>query len=215
MSAPWKRPWNGTVTSRKPPETSTRRTSDISVWVSATCSSTCTQVTTSKLASGAGSRPSSAGRAQFMSGWAARARSIAAGEGSTPVTSAPCRRQPCRQRPVTAPDVEQPALARAGVVQPRLERLQHMLVRRRDCTLVGQPSQISSWTARVAEISSWTARNAPLRLNTAGSVFSRIERSRKTLHRSRYRKSRRTSSSKSSSARPDTCHRPVMPGSTR
>ena len=56
---------------------------------------------------------------------------------------------------------------------------------------------------------------APRRRSTAGIVFSMIDRSRKTDQRSRHRKSSRTSSSKSSSERPETCHRPVIPGSTR
>ena len=60
-----------------------------------------------------------------------------------------------------------------------------------------------------------SCQNAPRRVKTAGTVFTRIARSRNTDQRSRYRKSRRTRSSKSSSERPETCHRPVMPGVTR
>ena len=57
--------------------------------------------------------------------------------------------------------------------------------------------------------------NAPRRLKTAGTVFTRMLRSRKTDQRSRYRKSSRTRSSKSSSERPEICHSPVIPGRTR
>ena len=59
------------------------------------------------------------------------------------------------------------------------------------------------------------SQNAPRRLSTAGIVLSRIDRSSMIDQRSRYRKSSRTRSSKSRSERPDTCHRPVIPGSTR
>ena len=73
------------------------------------------------------------------------------------------------------------------------------------------------WTSlpRTAGAGAQPAQNAPRRVSTAGIVFSRIDRSSMIDHRSRYRKSSRTRSSKSSSARPETCHSPVMPGSTR
>jgi hypothetical protein len=48
--------------------------------------------------------------------------------------------QPCRQSPVTAPDVEQPALAPPGIVQLRLECAQHMIVRLGCGVLTGQPA---------------------------------------------------------------------------
>ena len=81
--------------------------------------------------------------------------------------------------------------------------------------------QIPTTTATIAHstatarLRGFTPQNAPRRVNTAGTVFTRIDRSRNTDQRSRYRKSSRTRSSKSSSERPETCHSPVMPGVTR